>query len=91
MGFPASLDSETERILLSALLPMRAGKTTIIVANRTSALRYASEILVMDDGRIVDRGTDEALRERPGYYQRIADQERDERRHAYEHLREDGQ
>jgi len=79
----ASLDSETERILLSTLLPMRAGKTTIIVANRTSALRYASEILVMDAGRIVDRGTDEELRDRPGYYRRISDQERDERAHAY--------
>jgi ABC-type multidrug transport system fused ATPase/permease subunit len=81
----ASLDSETERVLLSTLLPARAGKTTILVANRTSALRYASEILVLDNGCIVERGTDHELRERPGYYQRIADQERDERRHAYEH------
>lgn len=81
----ASLDAETEKALLSTLLPLRAGKTTIVVANRTSALRWASEIIVMEDGRIADRGTDAELRQRPGYYQRIADQERDERRHAYEH------
>ena len=81
----ASLDAETERTLLSTLLPLRSGKTTILVANRTSALQYASEILVLENGRIVDRGTDAELRGRPGFYQRIADQERDERRHAYEH------
>ena len=81
----ASLDAETERILLSTLLPLRAGKTTVLVANRTSALRYASEIIVLEGGRIVERGTDDELRARPGFYQQIADQERDERRHAYEH------
>jgi ABC-type multidrug transport system fused ATPase/permease subunit len=84
----ASLDAETERTLLSTLLPLRAGKTTVLVANRTSALRYASEILVLENGKIVDRGTDAELRERPGFYQQIADQERDERRHAYEHRNE---
>jgi ABC-type multidrug transport system fused ATPase/permease subunit len=80
----ASLDAETERVLLTTLLPARAGRTTIIVSNRTSALRTADQILVMEAGRVVDRGTDAELRKRPGYYQRIADQERDERRHAYE-------
>lgn len=80
----ASLDAETERMLLTTLLPARTGLTTIIVSNRTSALRCADQILVMEAGRVVDRGTDAELRRRPGYYQRIADQERDERRHAYE-------
>jgi ATP-binding cassette subfamily B protein len=79
----ASLDPETERALLSELLPLRAGKTTILVANRTSALRYASEILVMEGGKIVERGSDAELRERPGFYRQLAEQERDERRHAY--------
>ena len=45
--------------------------TVVIVSNRVSALRHADNIIVLEDGRVVDQGTHSDLRARPGFYQDI--------------------
>jgi ABC-type multidrug transport system fused ATPase/permease subunit len=60
----AAIDSETEHEIFEALDRAIAGRTTFIVAHRLSTLRRADFIIVMEDGRIVQRGTHEELMKR---------------------------
>ncbi len=69
----AAIDSETEHEIFEALDRAIAGRTTFIVAHRLSTLRRADFIIVMEDGRIVQRGTHEQLMKEPGPYLRVAD------------------
>ncbi len=68
----AAIDSETEHEIFEALDHAIAGRTTFIVAHRLSTLRRADFIIVMEDGRIVQRGTHEKLMGMPGPYLRVA-------------------
>ena len=68
----AAIDSETEHEIFEALDRAIAGRTTFIVAHRLSTLRRADFIIVMEDGRIVQRGTHEELMRLPGPYLRVA-------------------
>jgi ATP-binding cassette subfamily B protein len=68
----AAIDSETEHEIFEALDRAIAGRTTFIVAHRLSTLRRADFIIVLDDGRIVQRGTHEQLMKEPGPYLRVA-------------------
>ncbi|MGG5782577.1 ABC transporter ATP-binding protein [Bacillus albus] len=67
----SAVDAKTEETILSALKRERAGKTTIITAHRLSAIQHANLILVVDDGRIVQRGTHEQLMEENGWYKEM--------------------
>src|ERR1019366_3568191 len=69
----AAIDSETEHEIFEALDRAIAGRTTFIVAHRLSTLRRADFIIVLEDGRIVQRGTHEQLMREPGPYLRVAD------------------
>jgi len=69
----AAIDSETEHEIFEALERAIAGRTTFIVAHRLSTLRRADFIVVMENGRIVQRGTHEELMRVPGPYLRVAD------------------
>jgi ATP-binding cassette subfamily B protein len=69
----AAIDSETEHEIFEALDRAIAGRTTFIVAHRLSTLRRASFIVVMADGRIVQKGTHEELMRVPGPYLQVAD------------------
>ncbi len=69
----AAIDSETEHEIFAALENAIAGRTTFIVAHRLSTLRRADFIIVMEDGRIVQRGTHAELMRVPGAYLRVAD------------------
>ncbi len=68
----AAIDSETEHEIFEALDRAIAGRTTFIVAHRLSTLRRADFILVLEQGRIVQRGTHEQLMREKGPYLRVA-------------------
>jgi ABC-type multidrug transport system fused ATPase/permease subunit len=64
----ASLDSESEAAVQQALTEALAGRTSIVIAHRLSTIRAADQILVVEDGRIVERGTHTQLLARRGRY-----------------------
>jgi ATP-binding cassette subfamily B protein len=67
-----AVDAQTEHEVLEAMDAAIEGRTTLIVANRLSTLRRADWILVIDDGRIVERGTHAELLKNRGIYYRAA-------------------
>lgn len=69
----SSVDTETERRIQDALRQRAGGRTTFIVSQRISSVEHADEILVVDDGRIADRGTHAELLSRPGFYRDLYD------------------
>ena len=69
----SAVDMETEVNIQSALKEVMKARTTFIIAHRISSLKHADEILVLENGRIVERGNHEKLIENNGPYQRIYD------------------
>lgn len=64
----ANIDTETESLIQEGLERMRQGRTTVAIAHRLSTIRDADQILVLDKGHIVERGTHDELIERGGSY-----------------------
>ncbi|MDQ3654361.1 MAG: ATP-binding cassette domain-containing protein, partial [Chloroflexota bacterium] len=69
----SSVDTETEHVIQQALRTLMAGRTSFIIAQRLTTVRQADQILVVDEGRIVDRGTHLELLSRPGPYRELYD------------------
>ena len=67
----SSLDSQVERLIQAALEKLVEGRTVIAIAHRLSTIQRADQILVVQQGRIVERGTHEALLQQSGLYQRL--------------------
>ena len=67
----SAVDTNTERTILDDLKPFMEERTCIIIAHRISTIQDADEIIVLDDGKIIERGTHEELLANEGYYSRI--------------------
>jgi ABC-type multidrug transport system fused ATPase/permease subunit len=71
----SSLDSESEALIQDGLRSLRRGRTTFVIAHRLSTIRSADQILVLEAGEIVERGTHEELLARGGRYQQLYDKQ----------------
>ena len=69
----SSVDARTERAIKRGLREVMEGRTTFIIAHRLSTISLADEIVVIDGGRIVDRGTHDELMKRCSFYSEIAE------------------
>jgi ATP-binding cassette, subfamily B, bacterial len=69
----SSIDSKTEAVILDALEQLMRGRTTFLVAHRLSTLRNVDHIVVLDRGRIVERGTHDELLTFGGVYRQLHD------------------
>jgi subfamily B ATP-binding cassette protein MsbA len=67
----SSLDTESERLVQDAINNMMQNRTSIVIAHRLSTIRHADEILVLQKGEIVERGTHEELLQKQGYYYKL--------------------
>ena len=67
----SAVDAKTEHLILENLKEERSGKTTIITAHRLSAIVHADLIIVMDNGKIIERGTHDQLIAQDGWYKEI--------------------
>ena len=69
----SALDTESEQLVQEALTRLMAARTSLVIAHRLSTVRHADEIIVLQHGRIVERGTHDELLLRPGgLYQRLS-------------------
>jgi ABC-type multidrug transport system fused ATPase/permease subunit len=75
----SSIDSKTESVILDTLEDLMEGRTSFMIAHRLSTVRHADQILVMNDGRIVERGTHEELVGLGGAYSQLHEAQTRER------------
>jgi ATP-binding cassette subfamily B protein/subfamily B ATP-binding cassette protein MsbA len=80
----SNLDTESEQLIQAALAGLLAGRTTFVIAHRLSTVRRANLILLLEDGRVVERGTHQQLMDAKGVYfdmvmrQKTHDQDREQ-------------
>ena len=67
----SALDNESEKLVQEALMNLMKNRTSIVIAHRLSTIQYADEIVVIERGRIVERGTHDSLLEGHGLYRKL--------------------
>jgi ATP-binding cassette, subfamily B, bacterial MsbA len=68
----SALDSESERLVQDALFNLMKNRTSIVIAHRLSTIQHADEILVIQQGEIIERGTHDELNNRNGLYRKLS-------------------
>jgi len=81
----SSVDTETEYLIQQTLNELMTTRTTFVIAQRLRTVKMANQILVLQDGRIVERGTHQQLLRRGGLYRQIYDLELRDQEEALEH------
>jgi ABC-type multidrug transport system fused ATPase/permease subunit len=71
----SSLDSESEAMIQDGLKQLRRGRTTFVIAHRLSTIRSSDQILVLEHGEIVERGSHDELLDRGGRYRQLYDKQ----------------
>lgn len=69
----SSLDTESERLVQDAINNMMQNRTSIVIAHRLSTIRHADEIVVLQKGKIVERGNHDALMAQNGFYRKLVE------------------
>lgn len=69
----SSLDTESERLVQEAINNLMSNRTSIVIAHRLSTIRHADEIVVLQHGEIVERGTHDSLIQLNGFYKKLVD------------------
>ncbi len=67
----SNVDTRTEKHLQEALLRLMQGRTSFVIAHRLSTIRDADQVLVINNGEIIERGTHASLLEKRGFYHRL--------------------
>ncbi len=68
----SALDSESERLVQEALSNLMKNRTSIVIAHRLSTIQHADEIIVIQNGEIIERGTHEELLAKKGMYKKLS-------------------
>jgi subfamily B ATP-binding cassette protein MsbA len=69
----SALDSESEKLVQEALFNLMENRTSLVIAHRLSTIQHADEILVIQEGEIVERGTHDQLNSKNGIYRKLSD------------------
>lgn len=69
----SSLDTESERLVQDALINLMANRTSLVIAHRLSTIQHADEIMVINEGKIVERGTHKELLAAKGFYNHLCE------------------
>ncbi len=71
----SAVDTKTENMILNSMKRIMQGRTTIIISHRVSSAKLADKIIVLDDGKIVEEGTNESLLSTNGVYKELYDKQ----------------
>ena len=69
----SALDTESEKLVQEALGNLVQNRTALIIAHRLSTIQHADEILVIQEGKIVERGSHQVLMQQAGMYKKLID------------------